>query len=184
MTCFVNLSQLSFYFLVVRNRCKHPMWNVLLRFFSNQRSRTSPQPLTKAEISRYRTMSSGSSAGDTVPASYAVTISAPATLGAVPDTVSAKGHWLMDSKGEAKGFVNPWESSYEYSFSELFRAMIQLGLSWPHFHKLLVDMDFADTNSLKTAISLIPLHQLSRLSNPASSHPEQAHTYKHCAQHG
>jgi N-acyl-phosphatidylethanolamine-hydrolysing phospholipase D len=70
-------------------------------------------------------MSSGNSTVGTAAASYAATVSAPAALGAVPDTASAKGHWLRDSKGEVKGFVNPWESSHEYSFPELFKAMVQ-----------------------------------------------------------
>ena len=58
---------------------------------------------------------------------YAVAVSAPAALGAVPDTASEKSHWLRDKagKGEVKGFVNPWESSHDFSFPEIFKAMVQ-----------------------------------------------------------
>ncbi|KAI9742968.1 MAG: hypothetical protein M1818_003263 [Claussenomyces sp. TS43310] len=58
---------------------------------------------------------------------YDVTVSVPAALGAVPDTVSEKSHWLRDEagKGEVKGFVNPWESSHDFSFPEIFKAMVQ-----------------------------------------------------------
>lgn len=70
-------------------------------------------------------MSSGSRGIDA--ALYTVTVSAPAALGAVPDTVSEKSHWLRDKagRGEAKGFVNPWGSSHEFSFPEIFKAMVQ-----------------------------------------------------------
>lgn len=68
-----------------------------------------------------------SRSGGIVAALYAVTITEPAALGAVPDTVSEKSHWLRDEtgKGEVRGFVNPWESSHDFSFPELFRAMVQ-----------------------------------------------------------
>jgi N-acyl-phosphatidylethanolamine-hydrolysing phospholipase D len=70
-------------------------------------------------------MSSGSRGN--AAALYTVTVSAPAALGAVPDTVSEKSHWLRDKagRGEAKGFANPWESSHEFSFPEIFKAMVQ-----------------------------------------------------------
>jgi len=70
-------------------------------------------------------MSAGS--GGIVAAPYTVSISAPAALGAVPDTVSEKSHWLRDKagKGEVEGFVNPWESSHDFSFPEIFKAMVQ-----------------------------------------------------------
>lgn len=101
------------------------MRNILQLFFSSQRSRTPPQHFPKVEIPRYRTMDSGS--GGVVAALYTVTVSAPAALGAVPDTVSEKSHWVSDeaSKGEVKGFVNPWESSHDFSFPEIFKAMVQ-----------------------------------------------------------
>jgi len=70
-------------------------------------------------------MSSGSAGA--AAALYAVTVSAPAALGAVPDTASEKSHWVRDEagEGEAKGFVNPWESSHDFSFPEIFKAMVQ-----------------------------------------------------------
>lgn len=58
-------------------------------------------------------------------AQYTVTVSAPAMLAAVPDTVNEKSHWLRDDKGGAKGFVNPWESAHDFSFPEIFRSMVQ-----------------------------------------------------------
>lgn len=57
--------------------------------------------------------------------SYTVTISKPATLAAVPDTAGEKRHWVRDESGEAKSFTNPWESSHDYSFPELFKTMVQ-----------------------------------------------------------
>ncbi|TVY17498.1 N-acyl-phosphatidylethanolamine-hydrolyzing phospholipase D [Lachnellula arida] len=101
------------------------MHTILRPFFSSLRVRssTSPQHSTK-EIPRSRTMSSGS--GGSAGALYAVTVSTPTALGAVPDNVSEKRHWLRDEgKGELKGFVNPWESSHDFSFPEIFKAMVQ-----------------------------------------------------------
>lgn len=68
-----------------------------------------------------------SASGVVAAALYDVTISSPATPGAVPDTVTEKSHWLRDEagKGEAESFVNPWESSYDYSFPEILKAMVQ-----------------------------------------------------------
>ncbi|KAJ5579843.1 N-acyl-phosphatidylethanolamine-hydrolyzing phospholipase D [Penicillium hispanicum] len=58
---------------------------------------------------------------------YAVTVSTPAALDAVPESVSEKSHWLRDTtgKGEAKGFVNPWDSAHDFTFPELFKVMVQ-----------------------------------------------------------
>jgi len=94
------------------------MRNILLRLFSKQR-------YFKAVIPRYRTMSSGS--GGDAAALYTMTVGAPTALGAVPDTMSEKSHWLRDEtgKGEVKGFVNPWESSHDFTFPEIFKAMVQ-----------------------------------------------------------
>ena len=68
-----------------------------------------------------------SASGGVAAALYAVTVGAPAASGAVPDTASKKSHWVRDESGngEAKGFVNPWESSREFSFPEIFKAMVQ-----------------------------------------------------------
>jgi len=70
-------------------------------------------------------MSSGSR--NIAAAVYTTTVSAPAAFGAVPETVSERSHWLRDKagKGEAKGFVNLWESSDNFSFPEIFKAMVQ-----------------------------------------------------------
>jgi hypothetical protein len=70
-------------------------------------------------------MSSWSANNDAGP--YTVTVSTPAELDAVPDTVNEKKHWVRDnnSTGEVTGFVNPWESSHEYTFPEIFKAMVQ-----------------------------------------------------------
>lgn len=83
-------------------------------------SRTRPRQLVQAVT----TMSAGNSAARAL---YTVTVSAPAALTAVPDTASAKSHWLRDEarSDEAKGFKNPWESSHDFSFPEIFKAMIQ-----------------------------------------------------------
>lgn len=57
---------------------------------------------------------------------YAVTVSAPAALATVPETASEKSHWVRDGdKGEPRGFVNPWESAHDFSFPEIFKAMMQ-----------------------------------------------------------
>ncbi|KAJ5812235.1 N-acyl-phosphatidylethanolamine-hydrolyzing phospholipase D [Penicillium riverlandense] len=86
-----------------------------------------PQHFFEAEIRRYRrtvgstyrTMGSGKNGG------YAVTVSVPAALGAVPEKASEKSHWVRDEAGEVRGFINPWESSHDFSFPEIFKAMIQ-----------------------------------------------------------
>jgi len=58
---------------------------------------------------------------------YAVTVSAPAALGAVPDTAIKKSHWLRnkDGNGELKGFANPWESYRDFTHGEVMKAMIK-----------------------------------------------------------
>lgn len=58
---------------------------------------------------------------------YTVSVGAPVALRAVPNTVGEKSHWVRDvtGKGEVKGFVNPWESSREFSFPEIFKTMVQ-----------------------------------------------------------
>jgi len=70
-------------------------------------------------------MTSGSGDNRAVP--YSVTVTAPAALGAVPDGASERSHWVRDEsgKGDAKGFRNPWESSHDFSFPEIFKAMVQ-----------------------------------------------------------
>lgn len=54
-----------------------------------------------------------------------MTVSVPAALGAVPEKAGEKSHWVRDEAGEAKGFINPWESSHDFSFPEIFKAMVQ-----------------------------------------------------------
>ncbi|CRG92021.1 N-acyl-phosphatidylethanolamine-hydrolyzing phospholipase D [Talaromyces islandicus] len=86
------------------------MRNILRPFLSSHRSR--------AHTSRYRAMSSGNGG-------YTVTVSAPAALAPVPDTASEKSHWVRDGgKGEPRRFVNPWESAYDFTFPEMFKAMM------------------------------------------------------------
>lgn len=70
-------------------------------------------------------MSSGSGGIADIP--YTVSVSAPAALSAVPDTASDKSHWLGDRTGggEVKGFKNPWDSAHDFSFPEIFKAMVQ-----------------------------------------------------------
>jgi hypothetical protein len=58
--------------------------------------------------------------------SYTVNVSAPAALGAVPETAKEKSHWVRDGDtGEPKGFANPWESAHDFTFPEIFKAMMQ-----------------------------------------------------------
>lgn len=70
-------------------------------------------------------MSSKSEGEATAP--YVWTLSAPAALGAAPDAASEKSHWVRDEtgRGDAKGFKNPWESARDFSFPEIFKAMVQ-----------------------------------------------------------
>ena len=85
-----------------------------------------PQRFSKAKLptykrtvgSTYRTM--GSDNGG-----YTVTVSVPAALGAVPDKANEKSHWVKNEAGEVKRFRNPWESSHDFSFPEIFKAMVQ-----------------------------------------------------------
>jgi hypothetical protein len=69
-------------------------------------------------------MSAGS--GDIVAVPFFVTVTAPTALGPVPDAASEKSHWVRDEtgKGDAKGFKNPWDSSHDFSFPEIFKAMV------------------------------------------------------------
>lgn len=64
---------------------------------------------------------------DVVNALYAVTVSAPAALAVVPDMVGEKSHWVRNKagNGEARGFVNPWGSSRDFFFLEIFKATFQ-----------------------------------------------------------
>ncbi|KAJ5610355.1 N-acyl-phosphatidylethanolamine-hydrolyzing phospholipase D [Penicillium lagena] len=64
-------------------------------------------------------MGSGNNGG------YVVTVSVPAALGAVPEEASEKSHWVRDEAGGVRGFKNPWESSHDFSFPEIFKAMVQ-----------------------------------------------------------
>ncbi|KAJ5232456.1 N-acyl-phosphatidylethanolamine-hydrolyzing phospholipase D [Penicillium chermesinum] len=58
---------------------------------------------------------------------YDIVVSEPAPLGRVPDNTSEKRHWVRDAsgQGEIKRFVNPWESSYDFSFPEIFKSMVR-----------------------------------------------------------
>jgi hypothetical protein len=84
-----------------------------LRLFSSLRSQITSK--------YYRAMSSGSAGA------YVVTVSTPASLGPVPETASEKNHWVLDEagKGEVKRFVNPWDSAHDFTFPEIFKAMMQ-----------------------------------------------------------
>lgn len=87
------------------------MRHILRPFISSHRAR--------ARTSRYRAMNPGN-------ADYSVTVSAPAALSPVPETAREKSHWVRDGdKGEPKGFVNPWKSAYDFTFPEMFKAMMQ-----------------------------------------------------------
>lgn len=101
------------------------MSNAFLRFLQRQRSRIRGQYSTPVEPPRYRTMTSGT--GGIAAALYAVTVSTPAALGAVPDTATEKSHWLRDrgGKGEVKGFVNPWESYKDFTTTSILTSMIR-----------------------------------------------------------
>ncbi|EED12105.1 conserved hypothetical protein [Talaromyces stipitatus ATCC 10500] len=72
----------------------------------------------------HRTM--GSKSRGIADTRYTVTVSAPAALSAVPDTASDKSHWLRDTtdRGKVKGFRNPWKSAHDFSFPEIFKAMV------------------------------------------------------------
>lgn len=58
---------------------------------------------------------------------YVASISAPAPLDVVPESTSEKSHWVCDDngKGQIKRFVNPWESARDFTFPEIFKAMMQ-----------------------------------------------------------
>ncbi|OOF97499.1 hypothetical protein ASPCADRAFT_395719 [Aspergillus carbonarius ITEM 5010] len=56
---------------------------------------------------------------------YILALSAPTPSKAAPGNASEKSHWMRDTGGKVKGFANPWESSHDFSFPEIFRDMIQ-----------------------------------------------------------
>jgi N-acyl-phosphatidylethanolamine-hydrolysing phospholipase D len=51
---------------------------------------------------------------------YAVSMSSPTALGAVPEDAQAKTHHSKDGKG----FINPWESSKDFGVVEIMRKII------------------------------------------------------------
>lgn len=64
---------------------------------------------------------------DHVPAGYDIVVGQPGILGAAPETASEKAHWVEDGAGQGaiKRFINPWESSHDFSFPEIFKAMVR-----------------------------------------------------------
>ena len=56
--------------------------------------------------------------------SYVASVGPPAFLDAVPESAGKKGHWVCNKNGEIQRFVNPWESAREFSFPEIFKAMM------------------------------------------------------------
>lgn len=56
----------------------------------------------------------------TAAALYAVTMTPPSALGAVPEDAEAKAHHLKNGKG----FTNPWESWKEFSAPGILKAMV------------------------------------------------------------
>ncbi|RAL00865.1 dioxygenase [Aspergillus ibericus CBS 121593] len=56
---------------------------------------------------------------------YTLTLSPPTLSRTAPESASDKNHWVRDATGNAKSFVNPWPSSKDFTFPEIFRDMIQ-----------------------------------------------------------
>jgi hypothetical protein len=56
----------------------------------------------------------------TAAAVYALTLTSPTALGAVPEEAPEKAHHLKDGKG----FTNPWESWREFQVPQILRKMI------------------------------------------------------------
>ncbi|OJI88847.1 hypothetical protein ASPTUDRAFT_49756 [Aspergillus tubingensis CBS 134.48] len=78
---------------------------------------------------------------------YTWTFSAPSPSKAAPESASKKTHWVRDESQpeEIKGFRNPWESSRDFTFPEIFKSMMR--------HK------FLSGNSQKpdTTLSTVPV---------------------------
>jgi hypothetical protein len=84
-------------------------------FLRRRPSRRVNEPAQK-QTATQRTMSSGM----TMAAVYALTLTSPTALGAVPEEAAEKAHHLKDGKG----FTNPWESWREFNAPQLIRKMI------------------------------------------------------------
>lgn len=56
----------------------------------------------------------------TAAALYAVSMTSPTALGAVPEDTEAKTHHAKDGKG----FINPWESSRDFTVPEILRKLV------------------------------------------------------------
>ncbi|KAL7660441.1 hypothetical protein ACMYSQ_003319 [Aspergillus niger] len=90
---------------------------------------------------------------------YTWTFSAPSASKAAPESASKKDHWVRGEghPEEVKGFRNPWESSRDFTFPELFKSMMR--------HK------FLSGNSQKpdTTLSTVPVRTSTFL--PAATCP-------------
>ncbi|PCH00532.1 N-acyl-phosphatidylethanolamine-hydrolysing phospholipase D [Penicillium occitanis (nom. inval.)] len=91
---------------------------------------------------------------------YVVSISPPAPLNAVPESASEKSHWVYGETGEIQRFVNPWESARDFSFLEIFKAMMH--------HKFLSGNSNKPDTSPPTVDVVKPKFQLSRILNSQS----------------
>ncbi|PWY95901.1 dioxygenase [Aspergillus sclerotioniger CBS 115572] len=56
---------------------------------------------------------------------HVLSLSEPTLSKASPENASEKSHWVRDADGQVKGFANPWDSSHDFSFPEIFKSMIQ-----------------------------------------------------------
>ena len=61
---------------------------------------------------------------------YTWTFGTPSASKAAPESASKKTHWVRDESQpeEIKGFRNPWESSRDFTFPEIFKSMMRYGL--------------------------------------------------------
>lgn len=88
------------------------------RFLLRRRPRFSQTQQQKERVTaiQSRTISGGMTAA----ALYAVSMTSPTALGAVPADTEAKPHHSKNGKG----FINPWESSRDFGFVEIFKKIV------------------------------------------------------------
>jgi N-acyl-phosphatidylethanolamine-hydrolysing phospholipase D len=91
-------------------------------FLRRRPSRRINEPAQK-QTATQRTMSGGM----TMAAAYALTLTSPTALGAVPEEAAEKAHHLNDGKG----FTNPWESWREFNAPQMIRKMIWWAAAFP-----------------------------------------------------
>ena len=91
-------------------------YRALFRRRPFQRPSDSQQPPNPLKVAKRLSSTGGMAAA----ALYSITMSSPATLGAVPEDSAEKSHHLKNGTG----FTNPWESWRDFTPVSILGAMI------------------------------------------------------------